>query len=108
MAWKIFFIDTLLLLIYASMLYWLWRVVPQEGVKLHGTVDLGVDLLGGKNDLLWFGSFGGAIFLINVLLALILVRREKIAALYLLFATGMIFLLLIGTLLFLFRLNKIF
>lgn len=83
-------------------------MVPQEGVKLHGTVDLGVDLLGGKNDLLWFGGFGGAIFLINVLLAFFLVRREKVASLYLLFATGMIFLLLIGTLIFLFRLNKIF
>lgn len=90
------------------MLYWLWRVVPQEGVKLHGTVDLGVDLLGGKNDLLWFGGFGGAVYLINVLSALVLARREKVACLYLLIATGMIFCVLIGTILFLFRLNKIF
>jgi len=108
MAWKIFSVDALLLAVYSAMLYLLWRVVPHEGVKLHGTVDLGVDLLGSKNDLLWFGGFGGAIFLINVLLALLLARREKVASLYLLFATGMIFFLLIGTLLFLFRLNKIF
>jgi hypothetical protein len=108
MAWKIFSVDALLLAVYTAMLFWLWKVVPHEGVKLHGTVDLGVDLLGSKNDLLWFGGFGGAIFLINVLLALLLARREKVASLYLLFATGMIFFLLIGTLLFLFRLNKIF
>lgn len=108
MLLKVFYIDVLLFIIYALMFSWLWRVVPQEGVKLHGTVDLGVDLLGNKNDLLWFGGFGGAIFLINVLLAFILARREKVASLYLLFVTGLLFLLLIGTLLFLFRLNKIF
>lgn len=85
----------------------MWLKLPAEGVKLHGTVDVGVDLLGGKNDLVWLAGLALVIYAGNNLLALFLRKREQVASLYLLISTGLIMVLLIGTVVFLASLNKI-
>ena len=108
LLWKFIGIDFALLGIFCVMTTVLWLKLPNEGVKLHGTVDLGVDLLGTRNDLIWFGGFGIAIFVINTLLGIILAKWDRIASMYLVVATGLIFMLLVATILFLFRLNRIF
>jgi len=81
--------------------------LPVEGVKLHGTVDVGVDLLGNRNDLIWLASLGILIFFGNCVLSVLLAKREKVAALYLLIATALIQVLLIGTVIYLVNLNNV-
>lgn len=105
---KIAGVDLGLFLVFYALLFWLWLKLPLEGVKLHGTVDIGVDLLGTKNDLSWFGVFGISVFALNLFLAYAMAKKEKIASLYLVVATGLIFILLIGTVFFLMNLNRIF
>lgn len=104
---KIAIFDFVFLLVFLAFLGGMWLKLPAEGVKLHGTVDVGVDLLGTKNELGWFGLFGLAVFCINMLLVVILAKRETLAALYLTVATGLIIFFLIVTAFFLLRLNRI-
>ena len=104
---KITIISFFLLAVFFLLLGSLWVRLPAEGVKLHGTVDIGIDLLGTKKDVLWFGVFAVTIFLFNMGLALVMVKREKLASIYLVASTGIVLLLLIGTMVFLMRLNRI-
>ncbi|MDO8511799.1 MAG: hypothetical protein Q7S57_00865 [bacterium] len=104
---KIAIFDLVFLLIFFALLWGMWTKLPADGVKLHGTVDVGVDLLGTRNEIGWFGIFGLAVYSVNMLLAFILVKREKIATLYLVVATGLIIFFLIVTAFFLMRLNRI-
>lgn len=97
-----------LFLLFFAILALFWLKAPVDGVKLHGTVDIGIDLLGAKNDLIWFGVFGVLVFLVNMSLAFAMAKREFIASIYLIVATGLIFLLLIGTIFFLLKLNRLF
>lgn len=84
----------------------IWRQLPAEGVKLHGNIDVGIDLLGTRNDVLLI--LGGALVVViaNLVLAAWLQNREKLAAQFLL-GTTVIFLAGInGALWFIFFLNQ--
>lgn len=107
LLFKTTMLVAVLLVIFYALLAFLWIRLPTEGVKLHGTVDIGVDLLGTKNDLFWFGGFGLAVFVVNMSLSLVMVKRERIASIYLVASTGIVFFLLICTMLFLIKLNRI-
>lgn len=102
-----FLADLALLLVFLAAIYWLWKALPDEAVKLHGTVENGVDLLGTKNDVLWIGGLALLVFLVNSILAGLTLKREKIASLYLLVATMPIMAIFIGVIAFLADLNKI-
>lgn len=83
-----------------------WRAVPPEGVKLHGTIDTGVDLLGSRRDLLWIFTLAVGILGGNAWLASWIRRREPVAALFLLSSTVPLLCGLLGALLFIFLLNR--
>lgn len=100
-------IDLVLFLVFAGALFWLWKSLPNEVVKLHGTVDNGVDLLGTRNDVLWIGGLAALIFMVNSVLAWLILKKEKLASLYLLVATVPIMVIFIGIIVFLANLNKI-
>jgi len=107
MLLKMTIVIVVLFAIFFVLLGLLWVRLPVEGVKLHGTVDIGVDLLGTRNDLFWFVWFGLVVFVFNMSLAFVMIKREILASVYLVSATGIVCSLLIVTMLFLFRLNKI-
>ena len=73
-------LNIFLVVVFGALLCFLWFKLPMEGVKLHGTVDSGVDLLGAKNDLFWFGGFGFTVFVFNNGLAFFMLKREKLAS----------------------------
>lgn len=83
-----------------------WRAVPPEGVKLHGTIDQGVDLIGSRRDLLWILALAVGIVGGNAWLSFWLRRREPVAALFLLGSTVPLLGALLGALLFIFLLNR--
>lgn len=105
--WTVFVANTLLFGIFCGGMVWLWKILPAEGVKLHGNINTGIDLLGRRDDLAWFGGMAVIIYLSNSLLAFLFSRREKIATLYLLIATSLIMALLLATLVFLVMINNI-
>jgi hypothetical protein len=100
-------VEGALLVILCSTLFWLWRSLPDEGVKLHGNVDTGVDLLGARRDLLWVGAFGVLVVTINATLAWIVAPREEAAPLFLIGMSLPILALLLAAVFFLARLNRL-
>lgn len=103
----LFFIEGVLFLCFAGGITWLWRSLPEEGVKLHGNIDTGVDLLGTRQDLLWIAVLGAVVYLGNGALAWLVSPREHAAAVFLVASTIPVLLLLIGAVLFLARLNQV-
>lgn len=83
-----------------------WRAVPVEGVKLHGNIDTGIDLLGSRSDIVWIAFTGAGAALGNGALALWLRKRERLASLFLLGTTVLVLLGFSGTLWFIFLLNQ--
>lgn len=106
-AWVVLAADAALFFMFLGGLLWLWRSVPEEGVKLHGTISTGVDLLGSRTDLLWVGGLGALAVVGNGLLAWLVAPRESVAAMYLLVVTAAVLVLLVGVLLFLADLNRL-
>lgn len=85
----------------------LWRVLPDEGVKLHGNVNTGVDLLGSRNDLLWIAVLGSSIISVNGVLAWLAFSRDRAASLFLLSTSVAVMFLMLGVVIFLAVLNRI-
>lgn len=85
-VWGIIIVNCILFLCFTVLFYWTMRILPEDGVKLRGTVETGVDLLGSRNELWWILGFGAAIFSGNTFLAFIVRRFEHVASLYLLCA----------------------
>lgn len=83
----------------------LWRSLPVGGVKLHGNIDTGVDLLGNRADLLWIAAAAGFLVGVNSALAAWLRYREPLAALFLLSAIPALLVGLMGALRFVYLLN---
>lgn len=83
----------------------LWRFLPVEGVKLHGNIDTGVDLLGTRADLLWIAATTGLFVGVNSALAAWLRHREPVAALFLLGTVPVLLVGLLGALFFVYHLN---
>lgn len=82
-----------------------WRSLPVDGVKLHGNIDTGVDLLGNRGDLLWVAAAAGFVVGVNGALAVWLRHREPVAALFLLGAVPALLGGLLGALQFVYHLN---
>lgn len=82
-----------------------WRSLPADGVKLHGNIDTGVDLLGTRGDLLWIAAAAGLFVVANGTLAAWLRYREPVAALFLLGAVPVLLMSLLGALFFVYHLN---
>lgn len=96
---------TLLSAVFGVGFFALWRTLPQEGVKLHATIDTGVDLLGTRAEFGWLAGIAATIVVGNTLLALRL-RSSQPAAAVMLFATTIPILVgFLGVLLFLLNLN---
>ncbi len=107
LLWILLAIEAALLALLIGGLGVLVAALPEEGVKLHGNVNTGVDLLGSRNDLLWVGVFGLLVFLGNTLLAWVVAARERAAAYFLVSASMPVLLLLIGVTAFLAKLNRL-
>lgn len=84
----------------------IWRRLPVEGVKLHGNIDVGIDLLGTRNDALWVFMSAVVIVVANLGLAVWLQTRETLAAVFLLGTTIPLLVGLTGALWFIFLLNQ--
>ncbi len=98
--------DALFLLLFGVLFVRLWRLLPGEGVKLHGNIDAGVDLYGPKPDLLWLPGMVFVLLAGNALLARwARVRGEPLATWFLLGITVPILAGAIGAVLFLSFLN---
>lgn len=97
--------ELALVLLLAGSAYVVWRAVPTEGVKLHGNIDTGIDLLGNRSDILWIAAAGIAMALGNVTLALMVRGRERLASLFLLGTAAPILFGFSGILWFIFLLN---
>lgn len=83
-----------------------WRRVPVEGAKLHGNIDVGVDLLGDRHDLLWVAFAATVIATGNLGLASWLRVKQPVAAMFLLASTVLLLGGLAGGLLFISSLNR--
>jgi hypothetical protein len=103
---RVFLLVELALFIFFTVSsYLVWRSVPAEGVKLHGNIDTGVDLLGARSDILWIAAAGTAVTLGNMVLALVLRNREWLASYFLLGTTVLLLLGFSGALWFISLLN---
>lgn len=100
--------ELTLFLILVVGVAWLRSRLPDEGVKLHGNVDTGVDLLGTRDDLWWLAGIGGAIVLVNGALARFLAPRDAVASLFLFGTTLGVLVLLLVNLLVIAHMNRLF
>ncbi len=98
--------EALFLLLLAGSAAAVWRSVPTEGVKLHGNIDTGIDLLGSRSDILWVTVAGTGAATGNVVLALWLKQRERLASFFLLGTTLAVLLGFTGALWFIWLLNR--
>lgn len=87
---------------------WLRSRLPDEGVKLHGNVDTGVDLLGTRNELWWLAGIGGAVVAVNGILARFLAPRDAVAVLFLFGTTIAVLVLFLVSLLVVAQMNLLF
>lgn len=98
--------EAILCVLFLASAVLVWRAVPAEGVKLHGNIDTGIDLLGSRSDIVWIAFTGVGAALGNGALALWLRKRERLASLFLLGTTVPVLLGFSGTLWFIFLLNQ--
>lgn len=98
-------LELSLFVLFGASAAFVWRAVPLEGVKLHGNVDTGIDLLGSRSDILWIAVAGSTMASWNMILALVLRNRERLASLFLLGTTVPVLLGFSGALWFIFLLN---
>lgn len=98
--------DGLLALLFLALLTVAWRTLPADGVKLHGNIDTGVDLLGRRVELLWVAVAAALIVLGNGGLAAWLRTRQPAAAAFLLGSTVPLLIGFVGVLLFVLSLNR--
>lgn len=102
----LFYAEAVLFALFLGSSVLVWRAVPTEGVKLHGNIDTGIDLLGSRSDVVWIAFTGVGAALGNGALALWLRKRERLASLFLLGTTGLVLLGFSGALWFIFLLNR--
>jgi hypothetical protein len=98
--------EVFLLFLLAGSAALVWRSVPTEGVKLHGNIDTGIDLLGSRSDILWVTVAGTGAAIGNVALAFWLKQRERLASFFLLGTTLAVLLGFTGALWFIWLLNR--
>lgn len=104
----ILFVSAFVLwMVFEGGLVWLWLSLPKGGIRLHGTVAGGVDLLGGRNELGWLGGLGMLVLTVNSLLAWYLWKKESVASYYLLAAMIPVYILFIAVVIFLADLNNL-
>lgn len=98
--------DGVLWALFLALFLRLLRLIPGEGVKLHGNIDTGVDLYGPKQDLWWLPGMVIALLAVNGVLARwTRVRGELLATWFLLGTTVPILLGAVGAVVFLTVLN---
>lgn len=98
-------LEAVLLFAFAVLFTYAWRQLPPEGVKLHGNIDTGVDLLGRKVELVWVAALAALVTVGNSGLAAWLKSRDPAAALFLFGSTLPLLAGFAGALLFILRLN---
>lgn len=82
----LFVAGTMLFILCILLFGYSMQVLPAEGVKLRGTVDTGVDLLGMRSDIWWIAAFASLVYVGNTTIAILLYRYERVASLFLLAA----------------------
>lgn len=66
-----------------------------EPITLHYTTSFGVDLIGPRNRMFIIPAFGALVFLVNTILALVVLRRERVVSYFLVFASFVLALFLV-------------
>lgn len=84
----------------------LWIRLPAEGVKLHATIDTGIDLYGNRVELLWILALAIVMVGGNTALALSLRRTSPFASALLVGATIPLLLGFLGAVAFIASLNQ--
>lgn|GEM_PF-4580297 len=94
--WLVVATSSTLVILLAAVWTLHYAIPPQaEPITLHYTTSFGVDLIGPRNRMFIVPAFGALVFLVNTILAMVVLRRERMVSYFLVFTSLILSLFLV-------------